>query len=105
MTESERQFRTRKVLPFLKSLRNSAWFPIQQLAIVGDADYILCCSGHFVWLELKKEVGLQTVMQKFKADWVARTGGFSFIARPSTWESVRKKIKLLDEGIVPHDKD
>jgi hypothetical protein len=93
------------VLPFLKSLKNTAWFPIQQVAIVGDADYILCCAGNFVWLELKKDVGLPSVMQQYKADWVKRMGGYAYIARPSNWDKVRAKLKLLDEGIRPYDKN
>lgn len=94
----ERTFRECRVLPFLKTLKNTAYFPIQQVAIVGDADYILCVRGKFIWLELKTNTGVQSALQKFKADWVESTGGVAILCRPHSWDKVQLQLKLLDEG-------
>ena len=53
MQKPETKFRMSQVLPFLKTLGNTYAEPIQQLSILGTADYILCSNGYFVWLELK----------------------------------------------------
>lgn len=99
MPKSEREFRDYNVLPFLKTLRNTAHFPIQQLSILGDADFILCSSGFFVWLELKKDGEELRRLQEYKASWVKQTGGIALVARPDNWDMVRAFLKLLDGGI------
>lgn len=97
----ETQFRTGKVAPFLRSLANTAFFPIQQLAIHGDADYILCSRGHFVWLELKDDGESPRPLQEYKANWVQKTGGTVIIASPSNWAACKRKLLSLDRGDFP----
>jgi hypothetical protein len=91
----ETAFRRNRVLPFLKKLPNTVIFPIQQLAIIGDPDYILCINGYFVALELKTDTGTVAALQQAKLDAVETTGGFSMVARPKTWAMVKKRLELL----------
>ena len=94
----ETRFRINAVTPFLKSLSNTSYFPIQQKAISGDADFIVCCNGKFVWLELKADDGEASELQQYKALWVAKTNGAVFIARPENWTCVKQLIKEIENG-------
>lgn len=94
----ETRFRTNKVIPFLKTLKNTAYFPIQQIAICGDSDFHLCCAGRFVALELKIPGKKAEPLQQAKLDWVTRTHGVSLVADPTNWESVKDSLQRLDRG-------
>jgi hypothetical protein len=98
---SERSFRTGTVIPQLKRLLHTSYFPIQQASIKGDADFILCARGWFVWLELKRRGGEPTELQKFKANWVRQTYGITLLASPDNWEEIRAILLKLDEGEMP----
>lgn len=92
----ETRFRTGKVIPFLKTLRHTAFFPIQQIAIVGDPDFFLCCCGRFVALELKAAGEKTRPSQQAKLDWVVRTHGVSLVADPDNWEEIKTLLLKLD---------
>lgn len=94
----ETKFRVGKVIPFLKKLRHTAYFPIQQLTIVGDADFLLCCHGRFVALELKADGEKPRPIQQAKLDWVTKTHGVSIVANPKTWEEAKSLLLYLDRG-------
>lgn len=96
--KTETRFRANKVVPFLKTLWNTKSFPIQQLAIRGDPDFILCCRGRFVALELKADSGRVSPLQAQKLNDVKLKGGVAIVATPQNWESVRKIITNLDKG-------
>lgn len=95
VTTSERAFRVRRVLPWLKSQKYLSYFAIQQIGFSGDADYILCVRGEFGWLELKRSGRELRPLQKFKADWVEETGGKAFHATPDNWESICSQIAQM----------
>lgn len=94
----ETVFRTGKVLPFLKTLKNTISFPIQQMSFVGDPDFLLCCRGLFVALELKSGDEEPRPLQRHKLAEVERTGGKSLVARPKNWESIKLLLRHLDGG-------
>lgn len=94
----ETKFRVYQVLPFLKSLTMTAYFAIQQLAIRGDFDYILCVRGVFVGLELKNIGEERRALQAYKAQWVIRTGGVAICADPDNWRKVKGVLRRMDEG-------
>lgn len=94
----EAKFRTNQVTPFLKSLRKTAYFPIQQKAIRGDADFFLVVNGRFVWLELKAPNGREEALQKFKREQAMAAGAIAFVAKPENWPQIKKYLKLLSEG-------
>jgi len=103
VSQSERSFRTNRVTPFLNALECTAFFPIQQVTIIGDADYILNTRGMFIWLELKKLKGKAAAMQTYKATWVLRTGGIALTADPDNWQDVKNFLSQLDGGLIDHD--
>lgn len=97
--KQETSFRSGKVRPFLATLTRTIAFPIQQKTIRGDADYILCAQGFFVWLELKTDEGKQDSLQVYKASCVKQTGGIVLVARPGNWHLIKNFLNLLDRGI------
>lgn len=97
--KKETGFRKNKVIPFLKTLNRTAFFPIQQKTIRGDADFIMCSQGFFVWLELKTDEGSPDPLQVYKASCVTQTGGISIVANPRNWGLVMDFLTLLDRGI------
>lgn len=99
----ETSFRVNHVRPFLKSLKHTAYFPIQQQSIRGDADYILCVRGRFVWLELKDERGEPEPLQRLKANNVRKAEGIAIVARPQNWWRVSAFLQQLDEGYYDQD--
>lgn len=95
----ETKFRITKVLPFLKTLKHAKFFAIQQLAIAGDPDYIICVRGRFIALELKKdEQEVPRPLQTYKLNMVRLAGGISIVAYPENWNEVKETLTLLDKG-------
>lgn len=97
--KEETVFRTGKVDPFLKKLKNTAAFSIQQQSIRGTADKMLCVGGHFVWLEIKKEGEEPEPLQAYNASLVRTAGGIALCAKPENWGRVSLFLKMLDDGI------
>ncbi len=96
--KAETKFRVNHVLPFLQTLKNTTIFPIQQLAIIGDPDFVLCCNGRFVALELKKGDEDPRELQLYKLESVRRTKGIAIVAEPGNWETVKRLLLKLDQG-------
>ena len=96
--QSESLFRKAKVIPFLKTLKNTVAFPIQQVAIVGDPDFILCCHGKFVALELKRDGEVPRPKQQEKLINVSFAKGVSMVTSPSVWEQTKLLLKHIDGG-------
>jgi hypothetical protein len=94
----ERAFRVGTVAPFLKTLKNSFWLPIQQIGICGDPDYIGFCPGGAVGLELKALRGKHAALQKWKGLQIVRTGHFYIKADPTNWLAVTYLLAKLDQG-------
>ncbi len=99
MKKEETKFRLR-VDKDLKKLDNCADFSIQQVAILGDADKILCIQGWFCALELKAEDGTPSALQIYKASKVRKAGGIALIAKPSNWKHVFSFLQRLNIGIL-----
>ena len=96
--KAESGFRKGQVMPFLKTLKNTKVFPIQQMSICGTPDLLLCCQGAFVALELKSEEGEASALQKYNLEEVKRCKGVSIVAAPQNWEAVKKMLTRLDNG-------
>lgn len=104
MKKPETKFRENQVEPFLKTLNNSFDESIQQQAIRGTADKILCINGIFIWLELKKDRHEKLKgIQKLKLRQVRQAGGVGIVAYPENWSHVKTRLKRLSRK-VRHDK-
>jgi hypothetical protein len=91
----ETRFRTQTVDPFLKELPNTYAMSVQQVALVGDPDKILCINGFFVALELKARGGRLSKMQKYKLDQISAAGGVALVADPDNWERVKARLREI----------
>jgi hypothetical protein len=94
----ETAFRQNRVVPFLNSLLHTAVFPIQQLAISGDPDFLLCMQGRFVALEIKDRGEVPRPLQQYKLDQVVRTRGVALVADPDNWEQIKSVLSQYDRG-------
>lgn len=99
-TKAETNFR-KKVRANLTEIRQSGrplfFEAIQQKAIKGSPDYVLCCNGHFVALELKAKDGIISPIQEEKLSGIIYAGGLSLVADPSNWDQVLKTIEFFLE--------
>ena len=92
----ETAFRKNRVIPFLKTLRNTYFEPIQQISISGSPDFMLCVNGHFVALELKASDQKPRPLQEKRLSDVVRAGGLALVADPNNWELIKKQLSDLD---------
>lgn len=92
----ETKFRISTVDPDLKKLENTFPESIQQMAIRGTADKIICINGWYVWLELKKDRHeVLKGIQKLKLKQVKAAGGIGIVAYPENWKSVYARLKRI----------
>lgn len=97
--KGESLFRQR-VQEFLKTLDNCVSESIQQVAIRGTFDIILCCQGWFVGAELKDERGLPDPLQTYKATKIRNQGqGIAFIWRPQNHQNIMQFLTQLNAGV------
>lgn len=94
----ETKFRVNQVDPFLKKLRATRPFSIQQLSLVGDPDKLVCIRGYFVALELKREEGEATPLQRKTLLEVRKAGGIGLVVKPSNWSGVKALLQRLSLG-------
>jgi len=94
----ETNFRKNKVIPFLKTLNNCFYFPIQQRSLIGDPDFLICLNGTFVSLELKADNGILAPLQEYKANEIRKCKGLSFVVNPSSWDEVKEKLIQISKG-------
>ncbi len=84
---------------FLEKLSNTMHESIQQVAIHGSADKIICSQGFGVWAEIKDEDGTSDPLQKYKASkWRNKGKGIALVWRPQTDQLVKKFLSMLDKG-------
>jgi hypothetical protein len=90
-----------KVREDLKSVFKCKSFPIQQKAIVGTPDFLLCIAGTFVALELKadEESPVQK-MQVYNLNGVEECGGKSFVAYPQNWKNILTKLQKISNDKI-----
>jgi hypothetical protein len=96
--KDETKFRIYKVDTFLRKLKNTKSFSIQQVSICGDPDKILCTRGKFVGLELKRDGGDLAALQAYRLKEIIDAGGLAFVARPESWDQVKTILTKLDKG-------
>lgn len=99
MKKPETKFRE-KCDKFLNTLDNAVHESVQQVAIHGTCDKIICCHGFGVWAELKDEAGLPTTLQIYKASkWRNQGKGIAFVWRPQNDMLVKRFLTQLNAGV------
>ena len=94
--KSETSFRENTVVPDLKKLPNSWYESIQQVAIKGTPDILLCVAGTFVALELKADSKSKIdPLQVYKLDCIVKAGGIAFRVDRSNWDEVYSILKTI----------
>lgn len=97
----ETRFRTNRVRPFLNRLPNTHVVAIQQVALRGDSDFILCMNGAFVSLELKRPGEKPSPLQEHKLNKVKKAGGIRLVASPDNWVEIKQILLKLSKGEEP----
>lgn len=79
------------------------YFPIQQSSIRGTPDFLLCCNGVFVGLELKATKGVVSKLQRYLGQKITDAQGVYLVASPTNWKKVRLELFKLDKGILRYE--
>lgn len=89
----ERVLRDLKTLPL-------CWFSkIQQVAINGTPDILLCLNGIFIAIELKKDAKSKTSkLQDYNLQKIREAGGLSFVVYPDIWNDVLDDLRQIVEN-------
>jgi hypothetical protein len=75
------------------------WFEaIQQKAIKGSPDFMLCAMGQFIGLELKDYDGIISRIQDAKMSAILEAGGLALVADPGNWANTLKTIEFYLQG-------
>lgn len=90
------------IRPFLKTLKNSWFCKVQQITISGTPDFLLCVSGTFVALELKKDASSKpTELQLYMLRKIRESGGIALVCFPENWDIVSHYLqKLANQGLT-----
>lgn len=82
-----------KIRPQLEALPRTVVFKIQQRAIRGTPDYILCIGGAFVALELKKdEKQKPDQLQTWNIRRIIECGGGAVVVHPKNFDGIYKSL-------------
>lgn len=70
----------------MQAIPNSWVKKIQQVALRGTPDFLMCLSGLFVAIELKTDEGETSALQDYNLEQIASSGGIAIIMTPSNFE-------------------
>jgi hypothetical protein len=92
--------RVRMHLDWLSAkFKGRLWYEaVQQKAIKGSPDFVLCAGGQFIALELKSDGGIISLIQEAKMNRILEAGGLALVADPDNWETVLSTIAFYLEG-------
>lgn len=89
----ETVFRRKVVLLLKKCFPTIYITSIQQLAIVGTPDLLICLNGKYVALEIKSKEGKPSLLQSYNLDLIKKAGGLGYVVYPSNLDSVVEELK------------
>ncbi len=76
------------------------WFEkIQQVAIRGTPDFLICIRGRFIAIELKKDAYEHPdKLQTWKLSEIEDAGGIALVAHPGNWDEIFEFLRGLACG-------
>lgn len=87
------------IRPKLNKLPNTWVVKIQQVALRGTPDFLLCVNGWFVALELKKDALEEPdPLQRHRLLNIVNSNGIAFVVYPENWEEIYAQLKKLACG-------
>lgn len=86
----------KKFLSYVKT-KGVYQFKVVKSSRAGTPDRILCVDGRFVSVELKKEDGILSELQKHHAREIKQNKGEHFVLKPSNWH----EFVVWFDGILP----
>jgi hypothetical protein len=82
---------------------------IQQMAIVGTPDFLMCVAGYFIACELKGPDGRLSALQQHKLAKIEKAGGIAIEVTPENWlnviiflENLTRKPRELPTDVQTH---
>ena len=91
----ETRFRL-KVLDDFRRIPHCKYFAIQQQAIVGTPDFLLCINGFFIALELKaSEDAKVSKLQLHNIAEVIKAKGRAYVVWPQNWQATLALLQKL----------
>jgi len=80
-------------------LPNLWFFKASERSLAGIPDFIICVSGIFVAMELKRDTKSKASrLQEHTLGLINNAGGFGVIVNPDNWTKMFGVIKTLSEG-------
>lgn len=78
---------------------NLWFFKASERSLAGIPDFIICVSGIFVAMELKRDTKSKASrLQEHTLGLINNAGGFGVIVNPDNWTKMFGVIKTLSEG-------
>lgn len=95
----------KRVRAAITELKYTCMIPIQQKAIRGVPDFLLCVNGAFVALELKSTGNCEaSKLQRFWLNEIHRAGGVGIVTCPECWPVTLRFLKQASgEKLLPND--
>jgi len=85
-----------RVRAFLRELPGCWFVKVQQVCLRGVPDFLVCISGKFVAIELKKDLKSQPdALQVVILGKIKRAGGITILSCPETWEEDKNLLRSL----------
>lgn len=89
-----------KIKKYIKDEIQKSWgfkFHAGTYTQSGIPDLIYCINGRFVAIEVKKEKGKPTELQKRKIQKIIQDGGVAVIVKPSQFEDLKKLLTSVEK--------
>jgi hypothetical protein len=80
----------------LKTLPNTWFVKTQEVATRGVPDFLVCCAGRFVAIELKRSQEARIdPLQLYVLSEIDKAGGLAFVANPDNWQYIFETLRSL----------
>lgn len=85
-----------KVISRLRTIKGLWFVKVQQVAVRGIPDFLMCKDSTFIAWELKVKGNKPDQLQAFNLKRIAEAGGISRVVYPETFEEEFEFLKTLD---------